>query len=101
MENTPTQSQHMTLIVIGGALLAAIVVGLIVFLMPNNVEEDFPVEEITTQEEDITSTITIQKNFDTSVLDSSNYTQLDRSLFVRGVLPVIPPTGTGKTNLFR
>lgn len=100
MEKTPTQ--HMTLIVFGGALLAAIVVALVIFFLPSTeTEEDLLLVEQGEEVTPVTSVALQTTNFDTSVLDNAQYKELDSSLFIRGLLPVAPPVGTGKTNLFR
>lgn len=100
MEKTPTQ--HMTLIVFGGALLAAIVVALVIFFLPSIKNEEDPLIAQGDGETAPAAGVVLQtKNFNTSVLDNPQYKELDSSLFTRGLLPVAPPTGTGKTNLFR
>ncbi|MDA1169179.1 MAG: hypothetical protein O3A36_02480 [bacterium] len=98
MESEPTQ--HTTLIVFGGALLAAVVIATIVYFLPSSNPDfaedlDTPTPNVPLQE------IISLKNFDLSVLERTEYKNLDNSLFTRGLLPVTPPTGTGKTNLFQ
>ncbi len=96
MESEPTH--HTTLIVFGGALLAAVIVAVVIYFLPSNKDEFAQVTDNTSvpAQEGVS-----QNSFDTSVLQRSEYKELDASLFTRGLLPVVPPTGTGKTNLFR
>jgi hypothetical protein len=99
METEQTKPQHMTLIVLSGALLAAIAVALVIYFLPslNSDTTELPVEngQVALDNSAVTS------EFNTSVLQRKEYTDLDMSLFSRGLLPVQPPTGVGKTNLFR
>jgi Tfp pilus assembly protein PilO len=92
------QTQHMTLYIFGGVLLAAIVVALVIYFMPNTALDIVEGPELGVQVAQETGT---QREFNISVLQRTEYKELDASLFVRGLLPVAPPTGTGKTNLFQ
>ncbi len=96
METAPTK--NMTLIVLSGALLAAIAVALVIYFMPgtSNVADEPIVEN---GQVAVDNTVTTE--FNTSVLQRTEYTNLDMSLFARGLLPVQPPAAPGKTNLFR
>ena len=96
MESEPTK--HTTIIVFGGILLAAVVVALTLFFLPSVPMDDAPVLDPmqSASKEEARPT-----NFNTAVLERKEYKDLDNSLFVRGLLPVTPPTGTGKTNVFR
>lgn len=96
METTPTK--NMTLIVLSGALLATLAVALVIYLIPSgtDVVEDLPIENGQIAVEN-----TVTTEFNTSVLQRTEYTNLDSSLFLRGLLPVQPPAGVGKTNLFQ
>lgn len=96
MESEPTH--HTTLIVFGGALLAAIIIASIIYFLPSSNPEF--AQELTIPTAPLEETIS-RKNFDLSVLERTEYKDLDNSLFTRGLLPVAPPTGTGKTNIFR
>lgn len=96
METAPTQ--HMTLIVLSGALLAALAVAAVIYFVPTltPVAPEAQIENTQVVLEETAST-----EFNTSVLQRTEYKELDASLFTRGLLPVQPPVGTGKTNLFR
>jgi hypothetical protein len=96
-----TQTQHMTLIVFGGALLAAVVVAVVVFVIPADPEDDPLLMDDVLTETTAPVNEVVTTTFNTSVLENPKYQELDNSLFIRGLLPVNPPTGTGKTNLFR
>ncbi|MEK7500198.1 MAG: hypothetical protein AAB649_06385 [Patescibacteria group bacterium] len=96
MESEPTH--HTTLIVFGGALLAAVIVAVVIYFLPSKPQEFV---QVTDNSAEPIQEASSQKNFDTSVLQRSEYKDLDASLFTRGLLPVVAPTGTGKTNLFR
>lgn len=96
MESEPTK--HTTLIVFGGALLAVVIIAIVVYVMPRSNEELARELEAPTELAQETKT---QTTFNTSVLERTEYKELDIGLFTRGLLPVTPPTGTGKTNLFR
>ena len=96
MENTPTQ--HMTLIVFGGVLLAAIIVGVIMYFSSSFSSQGLVTQSTTDMVPLAANTAT---QFDTTLFQRTEYKQLDMSLFVRGLLPVVPPAGTGKANIFR
>ncbi|MBI3250552.1 MAG: hypothetical protein HYZ61_01720 [Candidatus Andersenbacteria bacterium] len=82
-----------TIIFLSAILLAVLVAGgAIIFLLPNGntpVVNDNP-----------TPTTTFGTGLDTSVLESSDYNQLDAALIQQGALPVKPPATTGKANPF-
>ncbi len=98
MVNEPAQpkQQHATVLVLLAILLAAIAVAAVIYLIPGR-EQGVPAIE---QEDGATSTVGLQ-GFNTGTLQSSEYTSLDSGLFTRGLLPVQPPAGTGKANIFR
>lgn len=97
---TAQPQQHMTLIVLAGALIAAVAVALVIYFLPGTdqtvSEVSAPLENGVVAVQDGTNT-----QFDTSLLQRPEYANLDMSLFARGLLPVQPPVGAGKTNLFR
>lgn len=96
METEPTK--HTTLIVFGAFLGVAIIISLAVYFIMgtgSDVSDEFGVVGTTPE------IVASQKNFNTAVLDRAEYRDLDGSLFTRGLIPVTPPTGTGKTNLFQ
>lgn len=96
MESEP--AKHTTIIVFGGILLAAVVVALVMYFLPGNEADDTQeLQTIDTGEQQVAGPV----NFNTAVLERNEYKELDASLFTRGLLPVTPPTGTGKTNVFR
>lgn len=94
-ETSEPKQQHTTIILLIAILLAAGAVAAIIFFMPGT-DTDIPFS----QNEGSTNTVGAQ-GFDTGVLQSREYTQLDASLMQRGLLPVQPPAGAGKTNIFR
>lgn len=96
METAPTK--NMTLIVLSGVLVAALAVALVIYFLPSgsDVTEDLPIEN-----GQVAVDTNVTTEFNTSVLQRTEYTNLDSSLFLRGLLPVQPPAGVGKTNLFQ
>lgn len=95
METEPRQ-HHMVLIVLSGALLAALVVAVVIYFVPSS--GTLPVQDSADQTALNTGT---SPDFNTAVLQRAEFRALDTSLFTRGLLPVQPPTGTGKANLFQ
>lgn len=81
-----------TVIFLFAVLLALVVAGAaVLFLLP---------EDSSNPEETPVPTGTLTTGLDTSILESTNYTQLDASLIQQGALPVKPPATTGKANPF-
>lgn len=89
MENT--SPQRMTIIILGAVLLAAVAVGAVIYFTPTLYRT--PGQPTQTKEE--------FQGFDTAILSKPEYTALDASMFTRGLLPVQPPTTTGKQNPFQ
>ena len=94
-ETQEPKQQHMTIILLIAILLAAGAVAAVIYFVPGT-DTIIPVQK----NEGSTSTIGAQ-GFDTGVLQSREYTALDLNLLNRGLLPVQPPAGAGKTNIFR
>jgi len=94
-ETQEPKQQHTTIILLIAILLAAGAVAAVIFFVPGT-DSIIPLQ----QHNGSTNTIGAQ-GFDTGVLQSQEYTTLDLNLLNRGLLPVQPPAGVGKTNIFR
>jgi len=82
-----------TIIVLGGALLAVIIVGtLIIFLLPSGNQLD-PSAQTGPPAENTT-------NFNTNVLQKPEYLRLNQQPIREGAVPVQPPAVVGKANPF-
>ncbi len=90
--------QHMIPIVLGGALVAALAVAAVIYFIPSM---DSTPEDLIAPTDQVALQTSGTGQFDTSLLQAPEYNALDASLFSRGLLPVAPPAGTGKTNLFQ
>lgn len=97
MENDTSEprQQHTTIILLAAILLAAGAVAAVIFFVPGT-DTDVPFQ----QGGGSTNTVGVQ-GFDTGVTQSREYSELDLGLLQRGLIPVQPPAGTGKTNIFR
>ncbi len=98
METSSTQ--HMTIILLVAVLLAAVAVTTVIYFMPslNPIAQN---SGEVVMEDDPLLGVPAAQGFNTGVLQRPDYVGLDASLFARGLVPVQPPTGTGKTNLFQ
>ena len=85
-----------TIIILAGILIAVVVVSIGIMLVLPSQPGSTPGSS--TQEQ--AAMQTQSQNLDTSVLQRSNYTQINNSLIQQGNLPVPPPAGTGKANPF-
>ncbi len=94
-ETQEPKQQHTTIILLIAILLAAGAVAAVIFFIPGT-DTIIPFE----QRDGSTNTVGAQ-GFDTGVLQGQDYTTLDLNLLNRGLLPVQPPAGAGKTNIFR
>lgn len=96
--------QRMTIIILGGVLLAAVAVGAVIYFTPTlDLTQGQPNEQATGEygAGTVSQTEGEFQGFDTAVLSQPKYTKLDASLFTRGLLPVQPPATAGKQNLFQ
>lgn len=97
MVNEPAQpkQQNSTALVLLAILFAALAVAAVIYLIPGT-DKAVP----GAQDNGSTNTVGLQ-GFNTAILQSREYAALDASLLTRGLLPVVPPAGTGKANIFR
>ncbi len=90
----------MTIILLIAVLLAAVAVTTVIYFMPslNPIAQN---SGEVVMEDDPLLGVPAAQGFNTGALQRPDYVGLDASLFARGLVPVQPPTGTGKTNLFQ
>lgn len=86
--------QQKTIILLVAILLAVVATSVAVLLLLPGDDDAAPAEIVTT------NTNTSPTNFNTSVLERSDYRALDQRLVEENALPVQPPAEIGKANPF-
>jgi uncharacterized membrane protein YqiK len=93
-----SQQKLMTIIVLVAVLLAGVAAFWII--MPSAPSSDTLVEANTVNGNTVAPSPEANANFNTTVLQRSDYTTLDLDLVKQGRLPVPPPLTAGKPNPF-
>lgn len=95
----PITQNHMAIVILSAILLAVIAVTAVIFVLPSFTPGSSN-NDVLLGEDGVSSTAPSQ-GFNTGVILRPDYANLDTSLSTRGLVPVQPPTGTGKANIFQ
>jgi hypothetical protein len=94
----PITQNHMAIVILSAILLAVIAVTAVIFVLPSFTPGSN--NDVLLGQDGVSST-TSGQGFNTGVVLRPDYANLDTSLSARGLVPVQPPTGTGKANIFQ
>ncbi len=104
--------QKIIIVILGAILLAAVAVALVIYFRPalnlqpfqipeSQIDNQGPAPRLPAGQAGSPASGEGEVGFDTTILTRPDYTALDSSLFVKGLLPVQPPVGAGKQNPFQ